>query len=342
MADGATVSILLHSEPKKYAGTLFKMKRFNNINGILAERNDNLSKEADILVIGAHNDDEMFPAGYLLNRINNGKKIGVAIATDGAGSSYQGVQGQALIDLRTEESRQAIEALGGVFFVGYQHPSALLKSDDGLTSFAEQLSNLMIAANPTILLIQSPTERHYTHLRTTEAALIAARSLTVSKPQEVWGYEVWTPLLALAADQMLQAGMFHVESLSPDVTKQKLELQARYKTQNEANPYHHATRAGNLVNKVMLDAHSAAGVGYSELFLDMSPLVHDGAFSDVTTVQFGGGLVGLAQYMLAHPKEKFDQRKVLDALIRVWIPAYKETTTKMEAYVLDKQKILRT
>ncbi len=318
------------------------MKIFNNIKGILVERNDDFPKEADILVIGAHNDDEMFPAGYLLNRINEGKKVGVAIATDGAGSSYHGVQGQALVDLRTEESRQAIEALGGSFFVGYQHPSAILKSDDGLTSFAEQLSNLMIATNPTILLIQSPTERHYTHLRTTEAALIAARSLTFSKPREVWGYEVWTPLLALAADQMLQAGMFHIESLSPDVTKRKLELQETYKTQNEANPYHHATKAGNLLNKVMLDPHSAAGVGYSELFLDMAPLVHDEAFSDVSAVQFGGGLVGLAQYMLAHPKEKFDQGKVLDALIRVWIPAYKESTTKMETYALDEQKIPRT
>ncbi len=310
-----------------------KMKIFNNVEGILVERNDDLPRRADIMVIGAHNDDEMFPAGYLLNRIKEGKEVVVAIATDGAGSSYHGVQEQALVALRTEESRQTIEALGGSLFVGYDHPSSLLKSDDGLASFAEQLGTLMVAVNPAVLLVQGPTERHYTHLRTTEAAITAAKRLVgVPKPKEIWGYEVWTPLLAIAADQMLQAGMFRVESLSPDVAKRKLELQAMYQTQNEANPYHLATQSGNLVNEVMLDAHGAAGVGYSELFLDMAPLVHDGTFSDVTAVQFGGGLVGLAQYMLAHPKEKFDKGKVLDALVRFWVPAYRETTTKMESY----------
>jgi|GEM_PF-3906367 len=309
------------------------MKTFYNEDGRLVETDGNSLKKVDIMVIGAHNDDEMFPAGYLLNRIGEGKKVGVAIVTDGAGSSYHGVQGQDLIDLRTEESRAAIEALGGDFFVGFQHPSSLLKSSSGINDFAGQLKPYITGLEPSVLLVQGPTERHYTHLMTTEAAIIAARD-SGTKPKEVLGYEVWTPLIALAADQMLQVGMLRVESLSPDVAQRKLEIQGMYKTQNEANPYHLATQAGNLVNKVMLDAHSAAGVGYSELFLDMSPLVHDGAFSDVTTVEFGGGLVGFTQYMLAHPKEKFDKGKVLDALVQVWIPSYRDASAKMEDHKL--------
>lgn len=277
----------------------------------------------DILVLGAHNDDEVFPAGYLLQQKGDGKSVGVVIATDGGGSSYKEIQGQELIDLRTEESRKGVEALGGSFFIGYDYPSKHLKSDDGLASFADELTGVIDRTQPRVFLVQSPFEDHYTHLRTTEVGINAARK-SRAKPAEILGYEVWTPLLGI---QMIRA-----VPLEQEIADRKLELQAIYETQNSANPYHESTRALNLFNSVMADSHRAAGTGYSELYLDMSPLVHDERFADVSAAKYGSGLLALTQVMRTNPvfqmeKKKLSREEMLEELswlIKNYTPDYKD------------------
>jgi len=280
-------------------------------NGTELIEQDGTLPEVDILVLGAHNDDEMFPAGYLLNRMAEGNSVGVAIATDGAGSNWQGLEGQALVDRRTEESRLAIWTLGGSYFVGYDHPSSHLKSDEGMESFADELAQVIAVTKPSVLLVQSPWEDHYTHIRTTEAGILAARAQSDSIT-EVLGYEVWTPMLGMQ--------LVRPEPLTSEIAQRKLELQEIYQSQNDANPYHESTQALTFFNSVMADSHRAAGPGHAELYFDMTPLVKDERFADIVTGEYGGMVSLLTQVMRATPEfqvdgKTFSREELLDEML---------------------------
>jgi LmbE family N-acetylglucosaminyl deacetylase len=283
----------------------------------------------DILVEGAaHNDDEMFPAGHLIRAIDEGQEVGILVATDGAGSSYKDISGQELVDLRTEESRRACEALGAVFLIGYDHPSSHLKSDEGLASFAGELTDILNQTNPTEVLVQTPIEDHYSHIRTTEGAITAARNAKV-RPERVLGYDVWTPQFRLPLTQ--------IESMDEATANKKLWLQSMFDTQVHANPYQDATRALNLYCAIMADSHKAAGLGYAEAFLDMNPLVHDERFADFTAAEFGGGLLLLAQTMRTSgivqlAKRVPTKKDMLDLLANELIPAYREISQTLDCY----------
>ena len=55
--------------------------------GLVEENNKDLPS-IDILLVAAHNDDEMFPTGYLIQAIGNNSKVGIIVATDGAGNVF--------------------------------------------------------------------------------------------------------------------------------------------------------------------------------------------------------------------------------------------------------------
>ena len=280
----------------------------------------------DILVLAAHNDDEMFPAGYLLNRIKEGKKVGVVVATDGAGSNYKNLPPEKLVPLRTEESRCAIEQLGGSFFVGCGYSSRSLAPSSGVDTIASELIDIVDAVHPSVFLVQSPFENHPTHLRVTDAGIAAARRAK-HRILMVKGYEVWTPLHGIA--------FVESEMLDATITARKFYLQGIYESQNAENHYPEATRGLNLFNFVMADAHISAQQGASELYLDMTPLVHDGRFVDVSIVDYGGGLLFLTQMMRSHllfhgaGKKELSRERMLDLLIEECIPAYRRGVEEM-------------
>jgi len=290
-------------------------RQFIRNNNGLAEIRDlpleDMLEKVDILVLGAHNDDEMFPAGYLLNRIKEGKKIGVVVATDGLGSNNKSVRDQELI--RTEESRKAIEALGGTFFIGCGYPSSYLRSEDGLKSFSEELVGILELTHPKRMLTHSPLEGHYTHLMVTEAAITAVKR-SQHKPEEILGYEVWTPLSGLQFTKQ--------ELLNNETVQKKLALQSIYSTENKANAYQLSTQALNLYNFVMANTHKGAGVGYAEIYLDMTRLVNDKRFCNVSAAQYGGGIVLLSQIVRSSPNIGLTREQLIDKLIDYCTPLY--------------------
>lgn len=128
-----------------------------------------------VLVFAPHPDDEVFGCGgALADLLERGARVDVVHVTDGAAGA-RSEEGRGRIALeRTEESRRALEALGG----GTLHSGGIPDrgAADRLAEVEALLARWLVEAAPDLVFAPSPVETHPDH-RAVAVALfrVAAR-----------------------------------------------------------------------------------------------------------------------------------------------------------------------
>ncbi len=140
----------------------------------------------EVLVLAPHPDDEAFGAGgtaHLAARA--GATVHVVVVARGDG----GVDGQADVAVREEESRRCCELLMTRPPRFLRVPSPELRADPAAAGRA--LAQACGGTRFDVLLVPSPLERHDTH----RATLLAALCADVGAPgAEWWGWGVWSEI----------------------------------------------------------------------------------------------------------------------------------------------------
>ncbi len=240
----------------------------------------------DILVVGAHQDDEIFPAPYWLQQQDLGRKVGLVIATDGAGTSYanpetgQPVPPEMMIPLRNNESRDAAEYNGVEFLVLLNHPSSFVKNPETHPFYRNGIRKILERATPSEVLTHSPYDDHQTHLRVAEGVLTACRDRGITK---VRGFPVWSVHYGRE--------MGFDKPVPITFTQEYVDRQEKgfsfFVTQLDANRYDQAVTSRQRFQAAMADSHAAETAEYQELFVDYKPLLDgrfDGTFAEYAPV----------------------------------------------------------
>ncbi len=128
-----------------------------------------------VLVFAPHPDDEVFGCGgALADLLERGARVDVVIVTDGAAGARNEEERERIASARMEESRRALEALGG----GTVHAGGIPDrgAADRLLEIEALLARYLVEAAPDLVFAPSPVETHPDH-RAVAVALfrVAAR-----------------------------------------------------------------------------------------------------------------------------------------------------------------------
>ena len=131
-----------------------------------------------VLVLAPHPDDEILGCGgALADLLERGARVDVVLVTDGAaGARSEGERGR-IASQRMEESRRALEALGG----GTLHAGGFPDRSAGcrLVEIEALLARWLVEAAPDLVFCTSPVETHPDH-RAVAVALFRVAARPVS------------------------------------------------------------------------------------------------------------------------------------------------------------------
>lgn len=225
--------------------------------------------------IGAHQDDlEFFAVHGILECYGRDDRwfTGVTV-TDGAGSAragiYERLSNAEMIEVRRAEQRKAAMVGGYAAMIQLDYPSAMIKSpaEKGLV---EDLTAILAAAQPQVLYVHNPADKHATHVAVLARTLSAVRRLPRdARPEKVYGCEIWRDLDWL-----------------PDAKKVALPVSDRTNLQAALNGvfdsqisggkrYDLAVMGRRLAHATFHESHSTdkeTGLTYA---IDLTPLVQD-------------------------------------------------------------------
>jgi LmbE family N-acetylglucosaminyl deacetylase len=152
------------------------------------------------LCIGAHQDDQEFMAYHGIAECFGRKDrwfTGVVV-TNGGGSARTGMYAdysdEDMMAIRRQEQRKAacIGEYSCQFQLGY--PSSIVK-DAAAEGVVEDLRKILEVAQPEIVYLHNPADKHDTHVAATLRAIAALRLLPEAKrPKKVYGCEIWRSL----------------------------------------------------------------------------------------------------------------------------------------------------
>lgn len=224
------------------------------------------------MAIGAHQDDlEIFAYHGILACLNdNTKSFGGVVATDGGGSARSGpfaeFTDEQMKAVRVKEQNTAadIGQFGFVAQLGYSSSSIKNPEDD---SSVDDLEKLLLEANPEVLYLHNPMDKHDTHVALLEKCLRAVRRLPANKrPSYVLGCEVWRDL-----DWVPDALKVPLDvSGKPELA---VELLAVFDSQvSGGKRYDLATEGRRLANATFYDSHSVDSCDRITFAVDMTNL----------------------------------------------------------------------
>jgi LmbE family N-acetylglucosaminyl deacetylase len=127
-----------------------------------------------VLVFAPHPDDEILACGgALADLIGRGARVDVVLVTDGAAGAPNENERGRIAAARVEESRRALEALGG----GAVHSGGIPDrgAGDRLPEVEALLSRWLVEAAPDLVFAPSPVETHPDHRAVACALLSLAR-----------------------------------------------------------------------------------------------------------------------------------------------------------------------
>lgn len=227
------------------------------------------------LAIGAHQDDLEFFAYHGIEACfakQNAWFTGIT-CTDGAGSSrigpYAEVSDQEMQNIRLEEQRKAasIGEYAAVAQLGYS--SAQIK-DASDPSCVDDLFAILSLAQPEVVYLHNPADKHDTHIAVTLRSIAALRRLPAEqRPKQVWGCEIWRAL-----DWLLDED----KGLLPTSARPNLQaaLNGVFDSQIQGGKrYDLAVMGRRLANATFFDAHSADNETGFTWAMDLAPLIHD-------------------------------------------------------------------
>ena len=239
------------------------------------------------LGIGAHQDDlEVFAYHGIAACYQKANEwfSGVTV-TDGAGSSRTGLYADYSDDdmkaVRVKEQRKA--AFVGEYGAMIQtlHPSSVVK-DATAAPVVEDLRLILEAAQPDVLYLHNPADKHDTHIAVFLRTIAALRALPLEKrPKQTYGVEVWRDL-----DWMCDADKkFMIADERPNMADALMSLFDSQITGGKR--YDRALRGRREANATFFDSHSSDEMNAVNWAMDLNPLVLDDSI-DVTefTVAF--------------------------------------------------------
>ena len=208
------------------------------------------------------------------------------VVTDGGGSPRTGPYGdfndEEMKEVRRVEQRKA--AYIGEYAIQLQlsHPSSYLKSPPAEDA-VEDLRRVLELAQPEVLYLHNPCDRHDTHVVTLLRTLEAIRRLPKEKrPSKAYGVEVWRKLDWLVADdkEMLPVDKFpNMASPLIGVFDSQISGGKRYDLAEEG-----LRRA----NATYFDSHTTDGANQMTFAMDLTPLMEN---DDLSVEEFAVGYV---------------------------------------------------
>jgi LmbE family N-acetylglucosaminyl deacetylase len=152
------------------------------------------------LCVGAHQDDQEFMAyhGIVTCFAQPDKWFTGVAMTNGGGSPrsgpYERFTDDEMMDVRRREQRKAADLGEYACQVQLFHPSSSVK-DPGNADVVGDLKQIFEIAQPEVLYLHNPADKHDTHVGSVLRAIEALRQLPADKrPSAVYGCEIWRSL----------------------------------------------------------------------------------------------------------------------------------------------------
>lgn len=229
------------------------------------------------LAIGAHQDDiEIFAYhGILECYQRRDRQFGAVTVTNGSGSprsgDYAGCTDSEMLAIRAEEQRKAALIGEYAFMAQLGYDSAAVK-DPRDSDPVEDLADILRLAQPTVLYLHNPFDKHETHVAVLSRCLAAVRCLPVEvRPRSILGCEVWRDLdwvpdfLKVPLDV---GGQPDLAAALLGVFESQISGGKRYDLATEGRRLAHATFSAS---------HAVDGASRLTLAIDMSALFRDDA-----------------------------------------------------------------
>lgn len=150
-------------------------------------------KAENILVICAHNDDQIIGAGGTMAKYaKEGKKVFTVIISYGE-LSHPHLKPEVITKTRVEESRKADRILGGagVFYMGMREPEFLekMKKKRERKKIKTTLKDIIKKRSPAKIFTHSSDDPHVMHRKVNEIVMEAVKE---AKPKaDVYSFDVW-------------------------------------------------------------------------------------------------------------------------------------------------------
>jgi len=227
------------------------------------------------LAIGAHPDDlELIGIqGIAACYDRNDQWFTGVVITQGSasarGGSYSSMSDTEISEVRKQEQISAAQ-LGQFSMIsqlGYQSSALIGGFSEPLIKV---LSEILHDAQPEIVYLHNPVDRHATHVAVCLHAIEALRRIGKNHlPQEIYGVEVWRSLDWVAPEQRLildVSGANDLQQLLLGTYKSQIEGGKRYDT---------AIRARNVANATFASEREVDSIQQGSYVLDLMPLVRD-------------------------------------------------------------------
>jgi LmbE family N-acetylglucosaminyl deacetylase len=208
------------------------------------------------------------------------------VVTNGAGAPRSGPYSQTpdtkLIRLRQEEQRQAAKLGRYASVIQLGFPSSEIRKSP-CPALVGDLIQILEATQPRVVYLHNPADRHDTHIAVLSASLAALRQLPASsRPQEVYGCEVWGDLDWVPSSRIVRLPCLAPEDFGPSLLR-------CFRSQVEGGKRYDLAAAGRRrAQATFADAYSPDEAQEVVLALNLLPLIEPEASS---LQEFVSGLI---------------------------------------------------
>ncbi len=227
------------------------------------------------MCIVAHQDDTEIAAYHGVAECfgQKDKWFTSVIVTNGAGSPRAGIYSectdQDMQNIRRKEQRKA--AFVGEYIVQIQldYPSSAVK-DPKNKNVITDIYSILETAQPEILYLHNPADKHDTHVATIIRAIEAIRRLPKDKqPKKILGCEVWRDLDWMQDSEKVVLDV----SASNNISASILSL---FDSQiSGGKRYDLATAGRRLANATYFASHDTDDISAITYAIDLTPLIKD-------------------------------------------------------------------
>ncbi len=234
------------------------------------------------MCVGAHQDDQEFMAYHGIAACYGSKDLwfsGVTV-TDGSGSSrtglYANTSNAEMMEIRKREQNKA--AFVGDYGIQIQlgYPSKAVK-DAASLAVVDDLETIFRFAQPDVLYVHNPADKHDTHVAVFLRCLTALRRIPVKeRPSTVYGCEIWRSLDWLVDDEKvaLDAGARpNLAAALDGVFDSQIAGGKRYDL---------AVHGRRMANATFFESHAVDATDSLSWAMDLTPLVQDDSLDPLT------------------------------------------------------------
>ena len=203
--------------------------------------------------------------------------------TDGSGSPRSGPYAdhtdQEMQLVRMEEQREAARLGRYGCQIQLLHPSSVAK-DPCRTDVIEDLTDILALANPEIVYLHNPADKHDTHVACFLRSIEALRRLPEgARPRAVYGCEVWRDLDWLPDADKVVLQLDGRNGLG-------LELASLFASQIAGGKlYDLAVEGRRLANATFFESHAVDAAAKQNFAMDLTALANDASLDASDVVQ---------------------------------------------------------